>query len=177
MKRLKIFIIIILILIVILFLIASFVLKEEKDENEEGRNLQVIEPNTNAVLVTNRNDFYTIERCINRYLNYLSMNDEESIMQILDETYKKDNSITQSNVMSQLKKQEGDVIFKAKKMYVKENSLEEKEYYVYGKIREDNINERGEEKDFTITVKTNIDTYSIIPDCNYFNNEEEGNDE
>ena len=73
--------------------------------------------------------------------------------------------------MTQLNNTGKHNIFKAKKIYIKEKSIEEKEYYVSGKIREDQINEHGEESDFTITVKTYQDIYSIIPECNYFESE------
>ncbi len=176
MKKIKYIIILVIVIIIGIGLMIFFINKNQDESNQTYEHSEeieeIIESKKDEVnILKNRDDFYTIENCINRYLNYLAIGDKEAIIQILDEEYKNQKGITDENVMTQLNNTGKHNIFKAKKIYIKEKSIEEKEYYVSGKIREDQINEHGEESDFTITVKTYQDIYSIIPECNYFESE------
>ena len=51
----------------------------------------------NIDIVKSSSKFYTVSSCISRYLNYLSSNDTDNILLLLDNSFKKKNKINSNN--------------------------------------------------------------------------------
>ena len=73
-------IIIFVILVGVLIYIVSTNKKENSVENESNKSYKY-------EVVNDYSDFFTIENCVNKYFNYLSLNDKDSLMKILDQEY------------------------------------------------------------------------------------------
>ena len=151
MKRYKNYIIIILLLIVILFSLNYF--KNQKDDN-------IIEENYH--LEKNYSNFFTVNSCIYKYIEFLSNKDSKSIIEVLNQDFVKENNITEDNVYSFVKNIDGMYSFTARKMYKFEYENISK-YYVYGHLIKNDITGTTFKEDnyyFVILDKDNT-TFSI----------------
>ena len=83
-------------LFIFIVCLSILILILSKKENEKVNNS--IENKVIYSLVIDYNDFYTIENCANKYFNYLSVNDIDSVNKLLDENYKSSNQI--NNIFS-----------------------------------------------------------------------------
>ena len=80
--------IILLVIVTALVVIINFISKkEEKIDN----NIQIVK---------NYSNFYTVNSCMYRVINHLAEKDAKSLTLLIDEKYKKDNKITEKNVLS-----------------------------------------------------------------------------
>ena len=76
--------IILIIIFVILVGVLIYIVSTDKKENS------VVNESTKSYkyeVVNDYSDFFTIENCVNKYFNYLSLNDKDSLMKILDQEY------------------------------------------------------------------------------------------
>ena len=153
MKKIKSnYIIIALFIIVVIGLIIVLNRKENNTPNKDK-----------YTIVSNVSTFFTVEGCVNRYLNSLSKGNIEDIMILVDKNYIENNGLNNENILEHLGKKDGDYSFSAKKMYSKQNNSEVK-YYIYGLLKEETLDSRDYGVDFYIIVNIqNNETYSIEP--------------
>ena len=114
--------------------------------------------------VENREDFYTVKSCVEKYINYIVNDDNESVYNVLDKAYINKKNINENNIFQTVQKLDKNQIFTPTKMEYFE--IDNKQIYiVYGNIREDKLNERANEIEFNITVILNKlnKTFSVIP--------------
>lgn len=186
---------IIIVIIIILLLLINVILlnklnkiKKEKSQNieqEEGTHISFYsynnDENTDVIkVVSDRNDFFTMESCVNKYIQYLTQKDKESIYKLLDETYIKEYNIKQENVLEFVEDLNGYFRFKAKKMNFENIEEGVYKYYITGELIEerviDDINQEEEQEEgdteeiivndkMQIIVIADINnlTFSIIP--------------
>ena len=124
-------------------------------------------------LVNDGSTFFTVSACVSKYINYLSTNDTEELLILLDNKYKKKYNIDSENINNYLFGLSGNYTFKGKKMYSQKVGKSRYKYYVYGVITKDIINTVSEEEDFYLIVYLNEKnmTFSIEPyDGEIFNN-------
>ena len=150
--------VILLVIVTALVVILNFITKEE-----------VVEQN-DIKIVTNYSNFYTVNSCLYRVINHLSLKDSESLLLLIDENYKKENKITKDNVLSKFKDVPQDSTFKSKKMYYEQLNSGITKYYVYGEIQKNQIFDegidesiKGEDAYFIVYIDWENEIFSIQP--------------
>ena len=155
--------IIIVIVIIVILIIALILLKNEKEYNSNEipktmeENIEI--GGTKKIeKVTSRDDFYIIEKCIQKYMKYLKEKDVEKIYGCLDAEFLEKENITEDSITKEIEDwKTGDFI--AEKMYVYDDTETISEYFVAGLI---------ENKEYYIIVKVDYanETFSVLP--NYY---------
>ena len=157
MKKIKLLIII----LVLVLLTTLIILKITSNKENEGfePEMPVVEKQE-LETVSNRTDFYTVQDCVNIFLNNLYNGEREKTFNVLSEKFIKENNIDSSNVISKLEKKDIPQIFVAKKIFyeVKENVST---FYVYGYIQDNSI---GDEE-----IETEREDFNIIVFIDYYN--------
>lgn len=184
-KKIIIFLVILVIIIISILVIVLNINKDTENQVENDLNTIVEEPkdvdNTLAV-VNDRNEFYEVSTCINKFYLYLTNtnNDEnaiideeaeanikeqenlqkEAIYNILDERYISFKNITEDNIFENIP-QIDDSTIDIQNMYVSKESENIYSYVVYGSI----INQQNRNKtDFNIILEKDIknNTFLVI---------------
>ena len=135
------------------------------NNNIQDNNTTVGNTQIKPQAVKSREDFYTVKSCIDEYINYIVTNNSEALYNILDKYYMQQNNINQNNILEKLVRINEYQVFAPTRMnYIELNNKQI--YMVYGKIREDKLNERANEVEFNLTVTMNKqnNSYSIIPE-------------
>ncbi len=143
-KRNKIIAIIILVIAIIVVIVLNIIYGNKSKE-------EVIDTKTISIVKDN-DDFFTVSSCVSKYLNYLSINDTESLLTLLSKNYKEENNITSNNIYSYIKDVYSNPNFSPNKMYVQRLGKTIYKYYVYGTIEQEVINEISEGIDYYIIV-------------------------
>ena len=151
---------IILVIVTVLVVGMSFIFNMNKEETK-----------TNEInIVTNYSNFYTVNSCLYRTITYLSANDKESVLLILNDEYKKQNNINKDNVLSVFPAISENFTFSSKKMYYQTLDNGIVKYYVYGSAMKDQILDGEliteiEETDlyFIVYIDTNGSIFSVEP--------------
>lgn len=175
MKKL-IFIIIVIIIILAVLLGVLFILREniKNDQNNEiindiGNNNSV---ENKIERVTNRDMFFTVSSCVEKYLNMVTQKETTKLYNILYSEYKQRFNVTEENIYEHTGQYAEYQIFTAKKMY-KLDKYSNNKYFVYGTIRDDTEYSENIEKDYYITVIMDPmnRTFSIMPNGYMFSND------
>ena len=151
---------IILVIITIVVVIVSLIF-DNKEKNDIVSDINI---------VSNYSNFYTVNSCLYRTISYISSTDSESLFMVLDDNYKKDNNITQENVLTLFNNVEENYTFVSKKMYYQTINDNITKYYVYGQaqlnqIYDDNITNKVPHTDmyFIVYMDNSNKTFSIEP--------------
>ena len=169
-----IFLIIVFIALVILLLMKNNsvknehtnVIKETKDNiSTHTVDTEDLEPVKSATA------FFTVQNCVNKYIDYATSKNEEGIYKVLDSEYITEKKITPENVLSKIQEFDEGVYFTANKMYLEQIDDNNIKYYSYGFLSkehgdgDENSAVSIEKDDFNIIVILNIEemTFSIIP--------------
>ena len=174
--------IIAIITVIIIIIVALIILMQfdiEKDENkmhqvtneEYEEFLSNLQLNT-VNIVKDRDTFFTVASCVDKYLINIYNENAQNIYELIDQTYIDKFSISQSNVLNKVDNYSELQIFSPKKMYELNENETFSVYYVYGKIRDDAMEEIMPESDFYVTVKLDKvnRTFSIMPEGYMFSN-------
>lgn len=153
---------IIILFIIAIVLISGIIIYEtffNKSIKEESADINILKDNSR---------FYTVSSCVNRYLTYLTNNDVNNLILLVDENYKKKKNITKNNILEYLPEMDKKYSFSAKKMYEQKLNDDYIRYYVYGILMEDVFSEEDSiknSKDFytIVTINSEDYTYSITP--------------
>lgn len=177
MKKIAIAIIITLIIMIILISTLLIILKTSSNKKEQGDIGDVIDYNeTKVEPVVDNIDFFTIQNCIQNYLDTININNsinenddgtiditeiKNDIYNLLSNEYIQENSITTNNLLEKIDKVEEKLIFVPLKMnYLQlENT---NKYTVYGFSRKLN-NEFVKDLYFIVNVDNVNKTFSILP--------------
>lgn len=144
---------IILAAIVLLVFLFFRIFGSSKEKNEIG-------------IVTSTSKFYTVSNCVYRYITYLQSKDIDSLILVLDTSYKTKNSINKNNIIEKLGKLDGIYSFEARKMYQEKLNDHITKYYVYGYLREEMINQIDDNRNdyyVIVTLNTKNKTFSVTP--------------
>ena len=150
--------IILLVIVTALVVIINFITKKEEEEKND------------IEIVTNYSNFYTVNSCVYRVINHLALKDSKSLILLINENYKKENKITEDNVLNKFMEVSQDSTFKSKKMYYEQLESGITKYYVYGEILknqifdegiEENIN--GEDAYFIVYIHWEDEIFSVEP--------------
>lgn len=152
-----------LILFGVLILIIGFILHFSNRKSKE--KIQIVNDNST---------FYTVASCASKYISYLSANDTDNLLILLDNKYKKNNSIDAGSIYNYVGILSGNYMFKAKKMYFEKVGKARYKYYVYGVVIENTMDvfDTNEKEYYLIVYLNEKDmTFSIEPyDGEIFNN-------
>lgn len=120
---------------------------------------------TSIVVVTDKNKFFIVASCIDKLIEYTKIDDSASVLKMFNEKYIKDNSITESNVLTYLPDFNDYQIFSARHMYQQQLSSDVYKYYVYGYYRDELMTGVGPKQNLYLIVYlyTNDMTFSIEP--------------
>lgn len=174
-EKKKIVAISVVIVFIFIILILSYLLKSDKKQEqekalaEESTHISSYYSNNKddegIAAVKDRNDFFTVQSCINQYIVYLTQKDTESLYRLLDETYIQEFNITKENILEHVDSLTGEISFRAKKMYFEQINENFYRYYVKGEIIENDIDTMTNKGELNITVNMDIDNmlFSIIP--------------
>lgn len=156
--------IIIAIIIIILIIIIISILNNKTDEKDISHDIQ--QSTMELSRVKERNDFFTVKTCVDRYVTYLTTKETDILYGYLDKQYVKENNITKNNVLNHIKTYNSYFKFKAKEMYFTQISSSLSQYFIYGELTEETDEEIGKKMDFYISIKIdkNNNTFSVIPD-------------
>ena len=147
--------IILIIIFVILVGVLIYIVSTDKKENS------VVNESTKSYkyeVVNDYSDFFTIENCVNKYFNYLSLKDKDSLMKILDQEYlTSTNNVLENNNNKYIGK---NISIRLNGMYKYDNI-----YYVKGTIYEELKNKVNKLEDEYLIVKVDKDfkLFSITP--------------
>lgn len=117
---------VILVIITILVLVINYFFKPNQNKEE-------------TFVVTNASNFYTVNSCLYRTINYISLNDYESLFLLLPEEYKEKNNITKDSIKDIFPKVNAGSTFVSEKMYYVNLSKNLTKYFVKGNIEENKI--------------------------------------
>lgn len=149
-----------LIILAVIILILGIISIVKKNKNKTDG------PQTEIKLETEKDysTFFTIENCINKYMNALSSINKEDTFNLLTNEYKNLNSITKDNISDKIEFLNGNYIFEARNEFVKDIN-NTKEYYVYGLIKEDILGgyDKGKDAYFQVIVDNETDTFTLRP--------------
>lgn len=163
---------ILIILIIAFILIGTLIIYMTNKENTELGNNQTAENivdaeetnNISAIEVTNKSMYFSVESCINKYVEAISSKNSQAIFGMLDKKYKEKNKIDINNVLDFVIKEQNlkELNFDTEKMLVEGDKQDIQKYYVQGNIK----NKEGyrEENYFTVTVDIKAMVFSIFPE-------------
>lgn len=150
---------IILVIITILVVILTYIFDKTAQKKENK-----------IEIVTNYSNFYTVDSCLYRTITYVASKDNESLLSVLSDKYKKENNVDSNNVLSLFSSIEEDSIFISKKMYFEQINNNITKYYVYGHIKKNQIvddeltiEDEYKESYFVVYLDTENKIFAIEP--------------
>ena len=170
MKTVIKFVICIIEIIVIMILVSMFSANEKEKASSEDIILQEQELNDSGEIeyfsffeLNNRDRYYTVLDCVNKYIEYCKDKDKTTLINLLDNQYKEENNIKESNVLEYIHKLEETNEVSVNNIYVQNLSDNCTEYYVEMVLQ--NVKEEpfGSEDDVFVRYKT---TKEYIGDSN-----------
>lgn len=141
----------IMLVVVLIICLGILILILNKNNNKINNN--DIENKEIYSLVNDYNDFFTIENCANKYYNYLSNNDMDSINKLLDKDYKKNNQIINNY-------ENKNISIKVNEMYNYKNK-----YYLKGFVYEELKNgvNKLDEAYLLIKLSDDLKLFNVTP--------------
>lgn len=151
--------ILIIICIILLCILGIIYFSEEQEE--------ILETPTknNYILLNDYSRFFTIESCVDKYINLLSSDKSDSLLEVLDSDYIKSNNITTDNIYNYVNKLDGIYSFKSKKIYYEEISKNFTKYYVYGYLIKEEMDSKGIKSDYYLIINLDLknNLFSVLP--------------
>lgn len=124
-------------------------------------------PNSSSInLVENYSDFFTANGCATKYINYLTSENKEALIKVLNESYTSKNKITEENILTKLDNFSGkNLTFSATKMYEEKLSKKVNKYYIKGVLYEDSIDGSSVAGDYylIVTIDNSQKLFDITP--------------
>lgn len=166
MKKVKIAIIILVILSIIgLVVFLEFQKANNKDEISNIAQQEILEEKVKYDAVKNTAMYFTVESCIDTYINYIQHADKTPLYKILDSSYLEKNNVTEDNVLDNVEAiPEGSDLDIQKMLIVSGEEEDLQQYYVYGLLRNNSGQEINEPKMYlTVNIDIGNMIFSIIP--------------
>lgn len=151
----------IIIAIGVLTILGTIVISKLTNNNTTSESTK-----TNIKLVENYSDFFTANGCATKYINYLTSENKNALMKVLNESYASKNKITSENILTKLDNFAGrSLTFSASKMYKEELSKKVNKYYLKGVLYEDSIDGSSKVGDYylIVTIDNNQKLFDITP--------------
>lgn len=132
-NKLKIIRRIIIVVFILILIIVSIIFKVNKNI-EIQKNIEIEETpiiDNDIKLLENRNIFFTISTCIDKYTTYIANKDTKSLIDILDKGYINSHNITENSILDSLDKFDMTQINVVRKVFEREIDGYNSTYYVY----------------------------------------------
>lgn len=154
---------IILAVIIIILVIVSIFSNSKTNSNTNSNNNS--ETKTKLQTVTDYSTFFTIENCINKYINAITNSKNEDLFNLLTTEYKNLNSINKDNILEKIEHLDGNYVFEAYNEFIKVRGSNIKEYYVYGLLKEDVLGgyDKGKDQYYQVIVENDSYTFTLRP--------------
>ena len=88
----------IIIIISVLTILGTIFLNKILTKDSKNNNTN----STSIHLVENYSDFFTVNGCATKYINYLTSENKEALIKVLNESYVSQNKITKENILTKL---------------------------------------------------------------------------
>lgn len=168
MRNIKIIIIIVLLIILLIVGILLYISYNKPTIDSVGKQEDMIASENiidDIEILNNRNLFFTVSNCVNRYIENIVKKEDVSVYAMLDKDYINENRITAQNIWNYVDKFSTKQVFTARRIHLTELDNYHSIFYVYGTVREDKEDQMTKESDFYITVKLDYENsiFSIIP--------------
>lgn len=133
--------------ILVLFIGINIYSSYKKSIDESGINGK-------RTLVVDNGRYFTVMGIVKKYLNYVQNGNNNEILSIIDEEYKKEYNVTSSNLSNFIPKLDRNLTYDyfGKEMYQKRLTKSITEYYVYGEIKSTILDETPNYYTYNMTV-------------------------
>ena len=139
-------------IVTILIIILIFVVNKTTIVNNNKTN-------DNYNIVNNPSNFFTIENCINKFINTIYARNVDNLLLLLNDNYVNNHGVNKNNVYNYVPKLNGKTTFQAKKIYKDNNK-----YYIYGYLMEETIDSLSITDDYYVILNVNADNiFDITP--------------
>ena len=163
-----IYVVISIIIFLIITLIILLNLQKEPPKQEQDEYEEIVIEYGAINRVKDKNIFFTVSSCVDKYLIEVVSQDAENIYNLLSTDYIKNNEITMENVLSKIEKYNKPQIFSSKIVYEINNTTNISTYYIEGTVRDDIFGKQYSEET-PIKIAVQLDkikgTYAIIPNA------------
>lgn len=148
----KIIAIILVILVIVVLGINLFTNKSEKID-------------TSIKILEERNRFFEVSNCVDKYIKYVSLKDIDSIYTLFSAKYKEENNITKENIINYIPNLNGNFSFSATRIYKQQLNEKTFKYYVKGYYTQEIMDNFSPRIDFNVIVYMYPEnmTFSIEP--------------
>lgn len=164
-------------------LIILNIFKNKEENIEEGESSDLL-PMGEVIDVENIDTFVTVESILNSYVNYNINKDVSAIINVLDESYIKENQIEKENIFSKIEEIQGFPLIMINDMKQKDSSINVTTFFIDYNLEDDTVNFTGEAlKDapsyyttqkknskIVINVDNKNNTYTVLPNYTEENN-------
>ena len=164
-------------------LIILNIFKNKEENIEEGESSDLL-PMGEVIDVENIDTFVTVESILNSYVNYNINKDVSAIINVLDESYIKENQIEKENIFSKIEEIQGFPLIMINDMKQKDSSINVTTFFIDYNLEDDTVNFTGEAlkdaptyyttKKKNVKIVINVDnknnTYTVIPNYTEENN-------
>lgn len=150
-----------LIILAVILLVLGIISIVKKSKNNDTNTETEIKLET----VKDYSTFFTVENCINKYINALSNSNGEDAFNLLTNEYKNLISINKDNVDEKLDYLDGNYVYEARNIFEKNIDNNIKEYYIYGLLKEDVLGEYDTGKDsyYQVIIEDESYTFTLRP--------------
>lgn len=150
-----------LIILAVILLILGIISIVKKSKNNDTNTETEIKLET----VKDYSTFFTVENCINKYINVLSTSNGEDAFNLLTNEYKNLASINKDNIDDKLVYLDGNYVYEARNIFVKNIDNNTKEYYVYGLLKEDVLGgyDTGKDSYYQVIIEDESYTFTLRP--------------
>lgn len=141
-------------IILLLLLIFSYSVYKEKKENEALYN-------SSYTKVKDYSRYYTVASLVEKFYSYINSKDYNSVLIILNNDYKNNNSINIDNLDNYLPKHDVSIGFQPGLMCSKQMSKNLTSYYIKGNTVSSNTGDKITDSYYNIILDSSNFTYSI----------------
>lgn len=150
-----------LIILAVILLVLGIISIVKKSKNNDTNTETEIKLET----VKDYSTFFTVENCINKYINALSNSNGEDAFNLLTNEYKNLKSINKDNVDEKLDYLDGNYVYEARNIFEKNIDNNIKEYYIYGLLKEDVLGgyDTGKDLYYQVIIEDESYTFTLRP--------------
>ena len=150
-----------LIILAVILLVLGIISIVKKSKNYATNTETEIKLET----VKDYSTFFTVENCINKYINALSNSNGEDAFNLLTNEYKNLKSINKDNVDEKLDYLDGNYVYEARNIFEKNIDNNIKEYYIYGLLKEDVLGgyDTGKDSYYQVIIEDESYTFTLRP--------------
>lgn len=151
--------IIVIVFLIFLSIFLFWLLSDNKANNQEDEKNKI-------KLLNDYSRFFTLEKCVGNYVNYLAKKDSASLIQLIDYKYLTANNLDKTNLFTKIiELEQENYNFTARKIYYKQINDDLIEYYIYGHLSEDIMDTYSKPSDYYLIINFNPKTfiYSVVP--------------